>query len=69
MDFQHGFSSGRMRAHWTLMGEYRAVLGMGHMCYANAPEAQAQKIITHSMQIQALRYLYTFGYLASQPGH
>ena len=34
---------------------------MGHMCYANAPEAQAQKIITHSMQIQALRYLYTFG--------
>ena len=33
------------------------------------PEALAQKIITHSMKIQALRCLHTFGYLVSQPGH
>lgn len=27
--------------------EYRALLGMGHMCYANALEAQAQKILIY----------------------
>lgn len=42
---------------------------MGHVSYANATEAQAQKIITHSTKIQALRCLHTSGYRVSQPGH